>query len=233
MAAEQRQTCAEQEFSPISPTDLLALLDDGPPANIEDLKALVREELAVAQSKLIGDDLDSVLEFWTDRGIPRDENRCRDRLAGMIGPALTRYAIQRITEADMPQSKRADLAFARGSMQLPVEVKGQWHAEVWDAASGQLDLPYLVDWRSEQGGVYCVLWFGVLPSSTKRRLKAHPDGLPAPTTADNMRSMLIERIPETRRPLIDVVVIDLAAGKPLSGRGYRREIDSHAASVDY
>jgi hypothetical protein len=214
MAAEQRQKCAEQEFSPISPTDLTALLDDGPPANIEDLKALVREELAVAQGKLIGDDLDSVVEFWTDSGIPRDENRCRDRLAGMIGPELTRYAIQRITEADMPQSKRADLAFARGSMQLPVEVKGQWHAEVWDAASGQLDLQYLVDWRSEQRGVYCVLWFGVLPSSTKRRLKSHQEGLPAPTTADNMRSMLIERIPEVRRALIDVVVIDLSAGKP-------------------
>ncbi|MGE8705365.1 MAG: NACHT domain-containing protein [Achromobacter sp.] len=213
MAAEQRQKCAEQEFSPISPADLMALLEDGPPANIGDLKALVREELAVAQSKLIGDDLDSVVEFWTDSGNPRDENRCRDRLAGMIGPELTRYSIQRITEADMPQGKRADLAFARGSMQLPIEVKGQWHAEVWDAASGQLDLQYLVDWRSEDRGVYCVLWFGVLPSSTKRRLKAHPDGLPAPTTADDMCAMLIERIPEARRACIDVVVIDLSAGR--------------------
>lgn len=34
-------------------------------------------------------------------------------------------------------------------MQLPVEVKGQWHAEVWDAATGQLDMQYLIVWRSE------------------------------------------------------------------------------------
>jgi len=214
MAAEQRQKRAEEKFSALSPNDLSSLLDDGPPANIEDLRALVCEELAVAQCKLIGDDLDSVVEFWTDEGIPRDENRCRDRLAGIIGPELVRYDIQRITEADMPQTKRADLAFARGTMQLPVEVKGQWHGEVWDAATGQLDVQYLIDWRSEQRGVYCVLWFGDVPAASRRRLKAHPDGLAAPTTADAMRTMLIQRIPEARRAFIDVVVIDLSAGKP-------------------
>jgi len=132
----------------------------------------------------------------------------------MIGPELARYNIQRITEADMPQTKRADLAFARSTMQLPVEVKGQWHSEVWDAATGQLDVQYLIDWRSEQRGIYCVLWFGDLPSATNRRLKAHPDGAAAPTSAEQMRIMLIERIPEARRALIDVVVLDLTAGKP-------------------
>lgn len=214
MAAEQRQKRAEEDFSALAPGDLAALLDDGPPGNIEDLKALVREEMAVAQRKLIGDDIDSVVDFWTDAGIPRDENRCRDRLAAMIGPELARYEIHRITEADMPQTKRADLAFSRGTMQLPVEVKGQWHSNVWDAATGQLDVQYLIDWRSEQRGIYCVLWFGNLPSRTNRRLKAHPGGLAAPTSAEEMRTMLIDRIPAARRALIDVVVLDLTAGKP-------------------
>ncbi|WP_242558264.1 MULTISPECIES: hypothetical protein [Pandoraea] len=213
MATEQRQKRAEKDFSAISPAELTLLLDDGPPANIDDLKALVCEELAVAQRKLVGDDLDSVVEFWTDQDIPRDENRCRDRLAGMIGAELARNDVQRITEADMPQTKRADLAFTRGAMQLPIEVKGQWHSEVWDAATGQLDRQYLIDWRSEGRGIYCVLWFGDLPSATNRRLKAHPDGLPAPTTPDAMRTMLIERIPEARRAEIDVVVIDLTCHK--------------------
>lgn len=213
MAAEQRQKRAEEDFSALAPADLAALLDDGPPGNIEDLKALAREEMEVAQRKLIGDDLDSVVEFWNDKGIPRDENRCRDRLAAMIGPELARYDVQRITEADMPQTKRADLAFARGMMQLPIEVKGQWHSEVWDAATGQLDIQYLIDWRSEQRGIYCVLWFGDLPSATKRRLKAHPDGLASPQSAEEMRKMLIDRIPQARRALIDVVVLDLTAGR--------------------
>jgi len=214
MATEQKQKRAEDDFSPLAPSDLASLLDDGPPGNIEDLKALVLEEMAVAQRKLVGDDLDWVIEFWTDAGIPRDENRCRDRLAALICPELARYDIQRITEADMPRNKRADLAFAHGWMQLPVEVKGQWHSEVWDAATSQLDVQYLIDWRSEQRGVYCVLWFGDLPSATNRRLKAHPDGLSAPANADSMRTMLVDRIPVARRALIEVLVIDLSAGKP-------------------
>ncbi|ARP67207.1 MULTISPECIES: hypothetical protein [Mesorhizobium] len=213
MAAEQRQKRAEEDFSGLAPSDLTALLDDGPPGNIEDLKAIVLEEMDIARRKLAGDDLDTVVEFWTDAGVPRDENRCRDRLAAMIGPELARYDIQRITEADMPQTKRADLAFARGTMQLPIEVKGQWHPNVWDAATDQLDVQYLVDWRSEQRGIYCVLWFGNMPSASGRRLKARPNGLPAPASAQEMKEMLKAAIPEARQPLIEVVVLDLISGR--------------------
>jgi hypothetical protein len=214
MAAEQRQKCAEERFVPLPPNDLGKLVTEGPPTNADDLKALVLEELAVAKKILCGDDVDQVRDFWSDAGIPYCENRCRDRLAAMIGPELMRYGIQRITEADMPKTKRADLAFAFGQLQLPMEVKGQWHANVWDAATDQLDLQYLVDWRSEQRGIYCVFWFGELPSSSGRRLKPHPMGLQAPRSANEMRDMLITGIPEARRALIGVVVIDLTSGKP-------------------
>lgn len=213
MAAEQRQKRAEEAFTPIGPSQLAALLADGPPGNADDLKSLVLEELAVAQKKLLGEDIDQVVDFWSDSGIPRNENRCRDRLAAMIGPDLMRYDVQRITEADMPMTKRADLAYARGQLQLPMEVKGQWHKDVWSAADGQLDLQYLIDWRSDQRGIYCVLWFGDLPAKSKRRLRARPGGAPAPMTPAQMREMLIEGIPEARRALIDVVVLDLTAGK--------------------
>lgn len=213
MAVEQRQKRAEEHFSTLAPRDLVTLLDDGPPGNIDDLKALVLQEIDVARRKLLGEDLDSLINFWSDVGVPRDENRCRDQLAAMIGPELFRYDIQRITEADMPQTKRADLAFSRQALQLPIEVKGQWHTDVWDAATGQLDAQYLIDWRSEQRGIYCVLWFGDQPSASNRRLKTHPDNLGAPEDAQTMRRMLIDRIPETRRAMIDVVVLDLITGR--------------------
>ncbi len=186
---------------------------EGPPSNADDLKALVVEELAVAQKKLVGDDLDQIRDFWNDAGVPHDENRCRDRLAALIEPELKHYGVMRITEADMPKTKRADLAFACGQLQLPMEVKGQWHKDVWDAATGQLDLQYLIDWRSEQRGIYCVLWCGDLPSKSGRRLKAPPKGLSTPKTPGEMREMLIAQIPKSRQPLIDVVVLDLTVGK--------------------
>lgn len=214
MAAEQRQKRAEEDFAPLPPRNLAALLTEMPPSNVDDIKALVLEELEIAQKILSGDDLDQVRDFWSESGLPYDENRCRDRLAALIGPELQQYGIQRITEADMPNTKRADLAFACGQSQLPMEIKGQWHPEVWKAATEQLDLKYLIDWRSEQRGVYCVFWFGDLPSKSGRRLQAPPEGVNAPTSADEMRKLLVELIPKARRAMIDVVVLDLTAGKP-------------------
>lgn len=213
-AAEQRQKRAEEDFAPIPPKYLNALLTEGPPSNVEDLKSIVLEELLVAQKILTGDDLDQVRDFWNESGVPHNENRCRDRLAALIGPTLQQYGIQRITEADMPNTKRADLAFTCGHLQLPMEVKGQWHSEVWQAATDQLDLKYLIDWRSEQRGIYCVFWFGDLPSASGRRLQAQHQGCNVPTSADEMRNILIQNIPEARRMMIDVVVLDLTAGKP-------------------
>ena len=213
-AAEQRQKRAEEDFAPIPPKYLSALLTEGPPSNADDLKSLVLEELLIAQKILNGDDLDQVRDFWNESGVPHNENRCRDRLAALIGPTLQLYGIQRITEADMPNTKRADLAFTCGQLQLPMEVKGQWHSEVWQAATDQLDLKYLIDWRSEQRGIYCVFWFGDLPSASGRRLQIQHHGGNAPASADEMRNILIQNIPEARRAMIDVVVLDLTAGKP-------------------
>ena len=215
-AAEQRQKRAEEDFAPIPPKYLSALLTEGPPSNADDLKSFVLEELVVAQKILNGDDLDQVRDFWNESGVPHNENRCRDRLAALIGPTLQQYGIQRITEADMPNTKRADLAFTCGHLQLPMEVKGQWHSEVWQAATDQLDLKYLIDWRSEQRGIYCVFWFGDMPSASGRRLQVQHLGGNAPTSADEMRNILIQNIPEARRAMIDVVVLDLTAGKPKS-----------------
>lgn len=214
LAAEQSQKRAEESFAPLPPAGLSAILTSGSPSNIDDLRAVVVEELADAQKVLLGDDLDQVRDFWTDQNIPRDENRCRDRLAALIqGPLLDCYGVSRMTEVDMPQSKRADLAFTSGAKQLPMEVKGQWHPDVWDAANSQLASHYLIDWRSEGRGIYCVLWFGEVPSATGRRLKPPPAGIASPLTPGQMREAIIALIPETRRPFIDVFVLDLSSGK--------------------
>jgi hypothetical protein len=120
---------------------------------------------ALTEPVLIGVDLDQIRDFWGDNGLPYDESRCRDRLAAIIGPELMRYDVQCITEADMPNTKRADLAIARGAMQLPMEVAGTPPRSSWTSNT-------LIDWRSEQRGIYCVLWFGDLPRVTMGRPKA-------------------------------------------------------------
>lgn len=210
--AEQQQRAAEMRFEPVLPAALASLLNDGPPASVSELRALVVEELADLQARLVGSDTDTARMFWETGNRPLAENACRDRLADLLAPYLERYGVIRIPERDMPDDKRADLGFAIANLQLPLEAKGQWHPEVWNAASGQLDAQYLRDWRSQGQGIYLVFWFAEVPAPTRRRLRPPPAGMPKPTTAAEMRELLVERLPAERRPAIDVVVLDLSAG---------------------
>lgn len=66
---------------------------------------------------------------------------------------------------------------------------------------------YLHDWHAEGRGAYIVLWFGDVPG---KNLPAHPDLLARPKTPDDLRSMLIDRLPEKLRDVIDVYVVDVS-----------------------
>ena len=50
-------------------------------------------------------------------------------------------------------------------------------------------------------------------------LPAHPNGLARPKTPDDLRTMLIDRLPENLRDVIDVYVVDVSrpAGKAAPG----------------
>ena len=107
----------------------------------------------------------------------------------------------------MPAGKRSDIALTRNRMKLPVEIKCQWHRDLWNAVSDQLDARYAVDWQAEGRGAYLVLWFGDVPG---KQLPSHPDAVPGPETPEALQQLLIDRLPETRRSCIDVFVIDVA-----------------------
>jgi hypothetical protein len=44
----------------------------------------------------------------------------------------------------------------------------------------------------------------------RKNLPAHPDGLARPKTPDDLRMMLINRLPENLRDVIDVYVVDVS-----------------------
>ncbi len=150
----------------------------------------------------------TVVKYWTDEGQPRNEDRCTDLLIEDIMRLLPPYGIGRTPQADMPNSKRADILFTIGTAALPVECKGQWNPKLWSAAGDQLDDFYLRDWRSQDRGIYLVFWFGpnVAPSS---RLQGPPAGHLRPTTPEQLGDQLIESLSAERRGRIAVEVIDL------------------------
>ena len=144
--------------------------------------------------------------FWAEDNTPRDENFCRDRMIDLIRGRLPE-AIRFEPEMHMPSKMRADIAVIRDGIGLPIEIKGQWHSAVWNAASDQLDAKYARDWHAEGRGLYVVLWFGDVSG---KQLPGHPEGKQRPRKPEELRLLLIDRLTEAQRSRIDVAVIDVS-----------------------
>ncbi len=204
-AVQQRRVQADHDYVPADLATLKAAVTGALPHSVDDLRAFFEDRLTAFKAKLAGNNLDSWVVFW-DRDRPHEENFCRNRLVDQLSSELP-AAITFHPEEQMPGVTRADIGLSLDTMVLPIEIKGQWHAQVWAAASEQLDAQYTRDWRADRSGVYIVLWFGDVPGFN---LPPHPDGANAPATPDQLRTMLVERIPVDRRPSIDVYVLDVS-----------------------
>jgi hypothetical protein len=79
--------------------------------------------------------------------------------------------------------------------------------EVWTAPVEQFAARYLHDWHAQGRGVYIVLWFGDVPG---KNLPAHPEGLAGPKTPDDLRTMLIDGLPDNLRDVVDFYVVNVS-----------------------
>ena len=175
------------------------------PDSINDMRAYFGDRVAILQNRMHAANTDMWDAYW-DGAKPRGENFCRNRLIEHISGQLPE-AIRFEPEMHMPGQKRADIAAIRNSIGLPVEIKGQWHKEVWNAPMAQLAALYARDWHAEGRGAYIVIWFGNVPG---KQLPRHSGGLDAPRTPTALRQMLIDLVPETHRSVIDIYVIDVS-----------------------
>lgn len=201
-AAEQKRKAVETGWRAPELATVLAAVTDGPPTTALQLQQVMCEELEVLQRKLRGADVDYYKAFW-DGGTPRNEEHCRDELLKMLRPVP--FEIHADPEGHLADDKRADIICQLGAMMTPIEIKGQWHPELWTAADHQLERLYVNDWRAE-AGIYLVLWFG---AGTTKPLKRPPGGAPAPTTPEALQSALTAGSAQAQTGRVKVIVIDL------------------------
>lgn len=175
------------------------------PANIDDLKAMLLDRLEAIQDYIKNGDTNAWEAFWIGDS-PKDENTCRDRILDYLRQKIPPQ-ISFLPEITMPDVTRADIVAVFGELGLPVEIKGQWHRNVWNAASVQLIEKYARDWRADDRGIYLVVWFGNVP---RKNLPRRPDGLPLPRTSCELRNMLESMLPLTERYRIGVFVLDVS-----------------------
>ena len=202
--AQQRKARRDFEYTAPSVRELQAVLTDDLPETIDDMRAYIADRLDMLQVRMHASDTDMWEVYWTEEG-PRGEEYCRNRLVEQLA-GLMPDAIRLVPEMRMPEHRRADIVAIRNAVGLPVEIKGQWRREVWDAASDQLDAYYAREWHAQDRGVYLVLWFGDVPG---KQLPGHPEQRERPQTPQTLRRMLIDRLPEARRLQIDVFVLDV------------------------
>ena len=194
----------DRDYSAPTIGELRSAVTNGLPESIDQMRAFFADRIEELQKRIRGSNTDMWEAYWVEDR-PRAEPFCRNRMIDDISGRLP-PSIRFEPERHMPRQKRADIGAIRNSVGLPVEIKGQWHRDVWNAACDQLDANYARDWQADGRGAYIVLWFGDV---AEKRLPRHPDGLKRPETPEALRRMLIERLPEERRFWIDVFVLDV------------------------
>jgi hypothetical protein len=206
-SAEQRQARAEHHYVPPTLAQVRTVVEAGLPGSASDLQAVLLDALADVQLRLKGDPLDWYKNFFLPNGRHKNEEPCRDALLQMLDGRIPDVELR--PEDHAADDKRVDIvAQLTPQVIVPIEVKGQWHPDLWKAADQQLDHKYVNDWRAERG-IYLVLWFG---NGTK--LKSPPEGVDKPECPEDLQAALSKTSKAVQQGRIKVVILDFT--RPVS-----------------
>jgi hypothetical protein len=189
------------------------------PANMADLQAICILALDELSKKIANSPTNLRNQFWdvdsrSNKPKPphRHEPNCRDVVAANLEPLLKPQRITIQTEIQHANQNQSDFclfvdSLMRNQMMLPVEVKGDWHKELYTAATTQLETKYSTDYRSEGYGVYLVLWMGVNRGQTSKKKHANLD-----TSSPEKLKLVLEQEILSQNPSskILVYVLDLS-----------------------
>ncbi|MGC5698880.1 hypothetical protein J4P02_01620 [Pseudomonas sp. NFXW11] len=183
------------------------VLQNGAPANIMHMQALVLDELHAVASQLRSN-LNGHKFFWNEVNgkidSPKWENSCRDALLSLLRPRLDRRGISAEPEGQMLHGNRVDIAVQHGSIKLVIELKRTSHVDLWTSIEKQLVALYTSDPGARGYGIYGVFWHGLGAPITQR------PGEPGPQSAAELKQQLEATIAEELRPYIKVFVLDVS-----------------------
>ncbi|WP_267347156.1 hypothetical protein [Sphingomonas sp. GM_Shp_2] len=210
-AEQQARSRRDREFLPPSAAALCELLEGKAPVNAADLRAIVTAELRRFGRELRTGPNSPWKDYWnTDKyekaTDPKVENVARDLTLNRLQDRLAKYQIAvTASEARRAEGTRADILVVSGAgRNLPVEAKRHYHADLWDAAAGQLQ-GYAADEGADGYGILLVFWYGDLEP-----LPARTDGA-VPASAAELEELLAADLPPNLRAKTDIVVLDASA----------------------
>lgn len=204
--AAQIRKKALTDFEPPTPDEIVQHLDCESVVTVEDLRQLVLQELQDFQKAIDGGEFNSADRFY-EKNDRLDEVKSTEIIAERLNLRLQPQGITITPEHQLKGKNRSDFTASKmigGRRRLLVtEVKGQWHRELYSAASAQLYDRYSIHPDAEQQGIFLVIWFG--ESETVAGRKTH--GI---KTAQELKIGIQAVLPADLRGLIDVFVLDVA-----------------------
>ncbi|ENF5885868.1 hypothetical protein ABRU82_004639, partial [Salmonella enterica subsp. enterica serovar Bareilly] len=136
-----------------------------------------------------------------------DEVKSTEIIAERLNLRLEPQGISITPEHQLKDQNRSDFTASKligGKRRLLVtEVKGQWHRELYSAASAQLYDRYSIHPDAEQQGIFLVIWFGsneIVAGRKNHGIK----------TAQELKTHIETVLPIDLRGLIDVFVLNVS-----------------------
>lgn len=201
---------AIQSFQAPKPEQIVNLIERDEIISMENLRAVIIEEFQHYQDDLNGHDITTKSIFYNGDMVLAnrvDENTATQYIAERLRRLENRQIIVS-REHYMKDDKRCDIVISKlieGNRKIvPIEVKGQWHSEVYSAFENQLNRLYSIHPDSDGQGIYLVLWFG--SDEKVAGVKGH--GI---NSAQELYWKVYEKISEELRNRIDLFVLDLSS----------------------
>ncbi|WP_218574930.1 hypothetical protein, partial [Pseudomonas sp. GXM4] len=197
---------ALRDFEPPTPEEIVNRLDRDMVVNVEGLRQLVLQELQDFQKAIDGGEFDSASRFY-EKGDRLGEVPATLIIAERLNIRLESQGISITPEHQLKSANRSDFTATKligGKRRLLVtEVKGQWHKDLYTAASAQLYDRYSIHPDAEQQGIYLAIWFG--PGEKVAGLKNT-----IIKTAQELKESIQRTLPPELAGLIDVFVLDVS-----------------------
>ncbi len=181
-------------------------LDNGLPANAADLATLLNNHLNGIAEDIRGSNSNIWRQYWNEDGDrkptdSRHEDTCRDALLSKLQQRLP-SEVDASPEGRYASDKRADIRVGFGGFNVPIEIKKDFHRDLWNALQEQLVEQYTTDPATSGHGIYVVLWVGGTEISRR------PDGK-RPTTPDELIELLECDLTPEQTGKISVKVLDV------------------------
>ena len=212
LLAQQRTRMIDACYRSPTWRDAVSTLSNKTPTSMPDLLAYAMDQLADAGRTIANGNTDMYRRFWNEQAHtkivdPKPEESARDALIDILRPLMCPLGMRVEPEGHMPRDKRADIVMSLPGMTLSVELKRDYHPELWTAAENQLERWYTRHPESLGHGIYGVFWYG---EQRPENMRKPPDGAARPAGAAALQAMLEARIPPDKREKIRVVVLDVS-----------------------